>query len=239
MSRNPGDWWDRTWGVVEGCTPVGPACDRCWARAMIRRFDKGDPSEVVLFLERLDLPDETNKPTRWFVASRGDLFHQQVTEAFRRMCFEVMRENPRHNFYVLTKRYEALAAHARHPETDHIHLGFTAWDQASLDAAVKALRSTSVPLWVSLEPLLGPVYFSLAFPMVDWVVCGGETGPGARPMHVEWVRSIQDQCENARVPFWFKSWGSAEPKSEQALAHPLRRTRRLDRCEYSERPEEW
>jgi protein gp37 len=190
----------------------------------------------------LEIPMHWKRPRRVFVCSMGDLFHEDVAEWFIEAVFDVMRRCPRHTFQVLTKRparmREFIASIAERQALTiftfgqwplpNVWLGTTIWDQASADANIPLLLQTpAAKRFVSCEPLLGPVdlqkSYGLAYDQgvvcvrkIDWCIVGGETGPGARPMHQEWVRRIRDDCEGARVPFFFKGWGEWWPLNQMS-----------------------
>lgn len=225
-----GKYWDRAWSLVDGCTPVSPACDHCWLRDMDRRFHPENLKGVTPRYDRLEVPLKVKKPTVWAVWS--DLFHESIPRDFQEKAFCVMGDCPQHTFLVLTKRPEIMEPFVKwfngiYPhEPPNIWLGVTAEDQEQADKRIPILlQIPAVHWWVSLEPMLGEIDIirwlpdhtaramgaaigvDVACPTIDCVVLGGETGPGARPMHPDWVRSVRDQCAAAGVPFFFKSWG--------------------------------
>jgi protein gp37 len=219
MSHKPGDWWDQSWSPIEGCTPISPGCENCWAQSFLRRF-RGDTG-VHLFPERLDQPLRWRKPRTVFVAPLGDLFHENVPDWFSSQVFARMLGVHHHTYILLTKRADRMrrfvSFHAKaglikvnglslNPCPPHIYLGVSIEDQECADERIPILRRIPAAVhWLSLEPLLGPIRADLTD--IEWLVVGGETGPGARPMHPQWVRQIRDQCIEAGVPFWLKSLG--------------------------------
>jgi protein gp37 len=180
-------------------------------------------SEIRLHPDRLEIPLRWRKPRRIFVCSMGDPFHEGVPTDFQELVFRTMISASQHAFQVLTKR--AFAMQAAIPVIMHricgphwamptnIWLGVTAENQAAWNERVPLLQQTPAAIrFVSCEPLLGPIYSrDLRTQSVDWVICGGESGPNARPMHPDWARSLRDQCVAARVPFHFKQWGEWAP----------------------------
>lgn len=182
------------------------------AKRLVGRFGypADQPFRVTLHEDRLDEPLQWAKPRRVFVCSMGDLFHQSVPDGFVFAVFMRMIASPRHTFMVLTKRPRRMRdwLQANMPinfPCPHIWLGVTV-ESAKYTARVEDLRETLAHVrFLSLEPLLGPLPVDLHG--IHWVIVGGETGPGARPMHPAWVRDLRDQCRDAQIPFFFKSWG--------------------------------
>jgi len=161
---------------------------------------------VLLRPERLDQPLRWTKPRVIFVNSMSDLFHEKVPVGFIKQVFEVMAATPRHTFQVLTKRADRLAKLA-----PNLTWAPNIWQGVSIESQeyvgrVDLLRRVPARVrFLSVEPMLGPVKLNLAG--IHWVIAGGESGPGARPLHAEWARLLRDQCVRARVPFFFKQWG--------------------------------
>lgn len=222
------EWTDETWNPTVGCSKVSPGCDNCYAinvahRAMqpahegltiVQDGQRPDwTGEVRMLQDRIDTPLRWRKPRRVFVDSMSDLFHVDVGSALIASVFDTMRRCPQHTFQVLTKRPQRMAALMRTAVPgeggvpDNVWLG-TSIENDSYAWRAKYLRDTPAPMrFLSLEPLIGPLP-SLDLDGIDWVIVGGESGPGARPMHPQWVRDIRDRCETAGVPFFFKQWGS-------------------------------
>jgi len=207
------EWTEATWNPVTGCTKVSAGCAHCYAERMARRLQAmgvpqyRDGFRVTLHPDALEIPLAWKKPRVVFVNSMSDLFHEEIPQSFIRETFEVMRQAHQHVFQVLTKRSERLADLApRLPWVDNVWLGVTVESADHLDR-IELLRSTPAALrFLSLEPLLGPLP-RLNLEGIDWVIVGGESGPGARPLRKEWVLEIRDQCLDAEVPFFFKQWG--------------------------------
>jgi protein gp37 len=207
------EWTDATWNPVTGCNKVSPGCKHCYAQRFSERFRgvPGHPFEqgfdLLLWPERLALPLAWKTPKRIFVNSMSDLFHERVPLEFIRRVFDTMRAASHHQFQVLTKRAERLVEVS--PSLDWPE---NVWMGVSVENEKYAYRSEllrEVPAHVrflSVEPLIGPIP-KLPLRGIHWVIVGGESGPGARPMQPEWVRSIQAQCVRARVRFFFKQWG--------------------------------
>lgn len=222
-------WSDSTWNPVTGCTPISEGCARCYAEKMAKRLQamgaKGYEHgfEVALHEDRLDEPSHWRKPRRIFVCSMSDLFHAGVPGDFINRVWSAAYNAPRHTYLFLTKRPERLrdwtqrkAAATQWPIEDiwpdWMWLGVTAENQARADERIPILLDTpAAHRWVSLEPLLGPVDLKPGLADLDWVVAGGESGPGYRPMNLDWVRDLRDQCKAAGVPFHFKQAAGVRP----------------------------
>ncbi len=227
------EWTESTWNPVRGCTKVSPGCAHCYAETFSERFRgvSGHAFEqgfdLRLVPEALALPRTWRRGRLVFVNSMSDLFHESVPDDYIRQVFEVMRQTPRHTYQVLTKRAERMAeiAHA-------LAVPKNVWMGVSVESAqwvwrIERLREVPASVrFLSLEPLLGPIE-ALTLDGIQWVILGGESGPKARPLQVEWVRSIRDQCLAAQVPFFFKQWGGTRKKVTG---------RRLDRRTWSEWP---
>jgi protein gp37 len=238
MAKTKIEWTDVVWNPVTGCSKVSEGCRNCYAESLARRFRKdfkpwtapNAAHNVRLHPERLEQPLRWSKPRRVFVNSVSDLFHEQVPPDFIAEVWRVMRKAPRHIFQVLTKRSERMAAFLRSGDEilPNIWLGVSAEDQPTFDKRVKYLLQTpAAKRFVSLEPLLGPVDTSAALwetcweshdgeccegPSLDWVIVGGESGPGARPCHPDWIRHISAQCQAAGTSYFFKQWGEFAPE---------------------------
>lgn len=226
------EWADATWNPVTGCDKVSPGCDHCYAETFAERwrgteghyFERG--FDVQLRPDKLDLPLRWRKPRRIFVNSMSDLFHDQVPDEYIARVFEVMALAPQHTFQVLTKRHARMRSLVSRglldmiddPNGDvrvkvprwplpNVWLGVSAENQQWAKIRGDALRATPAAVrFFSCEPLLGPID-NLDLAGIGWVIVGGESGHGARPMHPDWARSLRDQCLAAGVPFLFKQWG--------------------------------
>lgn len=225
------EWTDATWNPTVGCSRVSPGCDGCYAigvahRAMqpahegltIRRpGERPDwTGEVRCLPDRLDVPLRWRKPRRVFVDSMSDLFHASVPEVFIGQVFETMAVTQQHTYQVLTKRpqrmYDVMSAAFERVGVSlpNVWLG-TSIESDRYAFRADYLRATPAAVrFLSLEPLLGPLP-SLDLTGIDWVIVGGESGPGARPMHPAWVREIRDRCVEAGVALFFKQWGNWRP----------------------------
>jgi len=167
---------------------------------------------LTLHEDALTLPLRWKKPQTIFVNSMSDMFHLKVPREFILKAFDVMQKASWHRFQVLTKRAERLAQLSEHlPWADNIWMGVSVENEA-YSHRIDNLRETNAAIkFLSLEPLLGPLD-NLCLDNINWVIVGGESGPGARPMNEEWVLSIRDQCVTAGVPFFFKQWGGVRKK---------------------------
>lgn len=212
------EWTESTWNPVTGCTKVSPGCEHCYAERMAHRLKAmGQPNyrngfKLTVHPHMLDRPLGWKKPQMIFVNSMSDLFHQDVPLDFIQQAFAVMREAHWHTFQVLTKRAERLAAlEADLDWPANVWMGVSV-ENCDYTGRIDYLRQTRADVkFLSLEPLLGPLP-SLDLHQIDWVIVGGESGPGARPMDRAWVTDIRDQCLAAHIPFFFKQWGGTRKK---------------------------
>lgn len=246
MANSKIEWTEKTWNVVTGCTKISEGCKHCYAERMSKRlagrcgYDKDEPFKVTLHPDKLDEPLRWKKPSKIFVCSMGDLFHEDVDDGFLCRIFDVMAVSEHHTFLILTKRPNRMReffTRCVHGNFQNLWLGVTAENQQMADERIPILlQIPAAKRFVSVEPMLRPVdllnlkydndildtlageYLStdgsesyVPWDKLDWVICGGETGPGARPMHPDWVRSLRDQCQQAGTPFFFKSWGDWYP----------------------------
>ncbi|HUS12041.1 MAG TPA: phage Gp37/Gp68 family protein [Pyrinomonadaceae bacterium] len=212
------EWTESTWNPLSGCTKISPGCKHCYAERMARRLQAmGQPNYIngfalTLHEEALELPLRWRKPQTIFVNSMSDMFHVRVPRQFILRAFDVMQRAYWHRFQVLTKRAERLAILSEQlPWADNIWMGVSVESEQQVHR-IESLRETQAAVkFLSLEPLIGPLDH-LRLDGIDWVIVGGESGPGARPMSAEWVASIRDQCVRADVPFFFKQWGGVRKK---------------------------
>lgn len=207
------EWTERTWNPVTGCSKVSQGCKHCYAERIADRFWGDRPfTEVQCHPERLAHPRSIRKASMFFVNSMSDLFHPDVPEDFILEVFRVMAECRQHTFQVLTKRSGRLAEIANHLSwAKNIWMGVSVED-ARVVHRIDHLRAVPAAVrFLSLEPLIGPLE-SLDLSGMHWVIVGGESGPGARPMKAAWVKSIRGQCRAAGVPFFFKQWGGVFKK---------------------------
>jgi protein gp37 len=212
------EWTEATWNPVTGCTKISPGCKHCYAERMALRLkamgqkNYANGFDLSLHEHALDIPLKWKKPQVIFVNSMSDLFHKDVPFDFILRVFEVMQQASWHRFQVLTKRSDRLLElSTRLPWPSHVWMGVSV-ENADYTFRIEHLRQTSAQIkFLSLEPLLGPIS-NLNLRGIDWVIVGGESGPGARAMSESWVVSIRDQCLSAKVPFFFKQWGGVNKK---------------------------
>lgn len=212
------EWTDATWNPTRGCTKVSPGCKNCYAKVFAERF-RGVPGHAYErgFDPRL-APDKLLEPLAWkeprmiFVNSMSDLFHEDFSDDYIVDCTRVMCVAGWHTYQVLTKRTDRMAdlLHTKlrfAAERPHVWWGTSVEDQRYGVPRIDQLRQTPVHMrFLSVEPLLEDIG-SINLDGIAWVICGGESGPGARPIRLSWVTSIRDQCAAAKVPFFFKQWG--------------------------------
>ena len=213
------EWTEATWNPVTGCDQVSPGCAHCYAKTMAERWRgvEGHAYEngfdLTLRPERLDQPRRWTRPRVIFVNSMSDLFHEGIPREYRAEVFRVMAETP-HTYQVLTKRAEFAASLAPSlPWPPNVWMGVSVENQR-WTTRIDALRAIPAAVrFLSCEPLLGPLGLDLEG--IGWVIAGGESGPGSRPMAPEWARGVRDQCAAAGVPFFFKQWGEYGPGGER------------------------
>lgn len=212
------EWTDKTWNPVTGCDKVSPGCQFCYAERMAKRLNAMGQERyrngfrVTYHPEVLNHPKTWKKPHVIFVCSMSDLFHKDVEFSQVRSIWEVMRDTPWHTYQVLTKRPERMAKLTQSwPKLPNVWLGTSVESEAQYGRIDHLKRSSAETRFLSLEPLLSPMP-NLNLSGIDWVIVGGESGVGARPMKDYWVREIRDKCQAEGVPFFFKQWGGLYPK---------------------------
>lgn len=219
MAKSSIEWTEATWNPITGCNKISPGCKFCYAARMAGRLhamglDKyRNGFELTLQPQDLELPLRWKKPQTIFVNSMSDLFHTDVPLSYIQEVFRVMRQADWHRFQVLTKRADRLQELAPQIDwPDNVWMGVSVESEKYVER-IDRLRMTSANVrFLSLEPLLGPLP-SLNLDGIDWVIVGGESGPGARPINSVWVTDIRDQCLRAGVPFFFKQWGGVRKKA--------------------------
>lgn len=223
------EWTESTWNPVVGCTLMSPGCTNCYAMRLARRLETMGQSKyagitrisggrpkwngiVRVDEESLKLPATWKTGRMIFVNSMSDLFHDAVPLQFIQRVFETMRETPQHTYQILTKRAERLeevSGDIAWPQ--NVWMGVSV-ENTDYQYRIDNLRRTNaVVKFLSLEPLIGPLN-NLDLERIDWVIAGGESGPGARPIKLDWARSVRDQCVAAGVAFHFKQWGGVNKK---------------------------
>lgn len=212
------EWTEASWNPVTGCTKISEGCEHCYAERMAMRLKAMGNSNyrngftVTTHESSLSIPAQWKHPRMIFVNSMSDLFHEDIPESFIHQVFHVMNNVDRHIYQILTKRSERLLELA-----PSLHWSKNIWAGVTIESSdylhrLDHLRSVSTAVrFVSFEPLLGQIdYFS--FEGINWVIVGGESGPGARPMKEEWVTGIKEKCIAEGVPFFFKQWGGVNKK---------------------------
>jgi len=212
------EWTEMTWNPVTGCTKVSQGCKFCYAERMAKRLKAMGSQRyehgfaVTLHEDLIEEPLRWVKPRTIFVNSMSDLFHENVPLEFIARVFDTMRRCPQHTFQILTKRSKRLREVADHlPWPRNVWMGVSV---ENVDVVSRVTDLQAVPAhirFLSCEPLIGPLDH-LPLAGIHWVIVGGESGPGARPMRSEWVQSILQQCEEHNVAFFFKQWGGGRKK---------------------------
>ena len=213
------EWTDSTWNPVTGCTAISAGCDHCYAETLSLRLQKMGVDKyqngfaVTLHPDILDQPFRWRSPRRVFVNSMSDLFHALVPKDYVIRIWEVMRECSQHTFQVLTKRPERMARFtSEFPAPANVWLG-TSIEDGRVIGRIDYLRQCRADVrFLSCEPLIGPLA-DLNLAGLHWVIVGGESGLGHRPIDAVWVADIRDQCIHQHVPFFFKQWGGRTPKA--------------------------
>ena len=236
MSATKIEWSDETWNPTTGCDRISAGCDNCYALTMAKRLkamgsakyqNDGDPRTsgpgfgLTVHQDSLNDPFTWAKPRKVFVNSMSDLFHARVPLDFIRQVFDVMAATPQHTYQVLTKRASRLPRIA-----DKLDWPPNVWMGTSVESAdeldrIDGLRGVPAAVrFLSCEPLIGSLG-DVDLTGIGWVIVGGESGPGARPMDPAWARSLRDQCQTAEVPYFFKQWGAWEPTGKVGLGITL------------------
>ncbi len=224
MSDNSAiEWTDATWNPVTGCTKITAGCDNCYAERFSERFRgvEGHPFEngfdLTLRPLRLDQPRGWKRPRMIFVNSMSDLFHKEVPFDYIDKVFETMEECDWHTFQVLTKRSSRmrdylLRRYSDRPAPKHIWCGVSVENSRGRSRIAHLREAPAAIRFLSIEPLIGATG-DLDLRGIHWVIAGGESGPNARVMHIDWAREVRDECRRQDVPFFFKQWGGFRPKS--------------------------
>ncbi|MBD2891368.1 hypothetical protein amrb99_02730 [Actinomadura sp. RB99] len=247
--RSSIEWTETTWNPTTGCDRISRGCDNCYALTLAKRLkamgqaryqNDGDPRTsgpgfaITLHEDSLDLPFKWKKPRTVFVNSMSDLFHARVPLDYVRRVFDVMEQTPQHTYQILTKRARRLrrvANDLRWPP--NVWIGVSVEDREALDRVDELRQVPASVRFLSCEPLLAPLS-GLDLRGIDWVIAGGESGKGARPMNAEWVRDLRDQCTETGVAFFFKQWGGIRPKSGGRLLDGRTWDQMPDRADHSD-----
>ena len=214
MKKTKIEWTEATWNPTTGCTKVSAGCKHCYAETMSFRLKAmGTPGydngfEFSLMPERLNQPFKIKKPTRFFVNSMSDLFHEEMPYEYLDKVFEVMEQTPRHEYQILTKREDILADYFKNKKAPkNVWLGVTVENKKSKNR-IDVLRNIDATIrFLSLEPLLEDLG-ELDLTNIHWAIVGGESGNKARPMKQSWAINIKNQCFEQNVAFFFKQWGT-------------------------------
>jgi protein gp37 len=249
------EWTGKTWNPITGCQRVSAGCQHCYAETMTKRLaamgqekyqglldGKGRFNGEVRFdRPSLDIPILRKKPTTYFVNSMSDIFHPGINHDWQRYIWVVMKNTPRHTYQILTKRAEEMQRRVDELVNEfgvlpNVWLGVSVENQAAADERIPHLLQTPAAIrFLSCEPLLGPVEIHRyamggLITTLDWVIVGGESGPGARPVHPDWARSLRDQCAAAGVPFFFKQWGEWGPEYQNPSSKMVRMGKKVAGC---------
>lgn len=208
------EWTEQTWNPTTGCTKISPGCKHCYAETMSKRlramgtegYENG--FRLTLMPDRLDEPRKRRKPTMYFVNSMSDVFHARVPFEYVDRIFETIEKTPQHTYQMLTKRADRMAQYfASRPVPPNAWLGVSVENRRHGLPRIDHLRNVAATVrFLSVEPLLeglGPIDLA----GIHWVIVGGESGPKARPMKLEWLQEVSQQCQDAKVAFFFKQWG--------------------------------
>lgn len=212
------EWTESTWNPVTGCTKISSGCDNCYAERMAKRLKlMGQPNyangfRVTLHEHVLEYPLGWKKPQTIFVNSMSDLFHAKVPDYFIVKTFKIMKQANWHHFQILTKRSARLKKLSQRIDwPKNVWIGVSVENEET-KSRIDDLRWVPAQIkFLSIEPLLGPLS-TLELNNIDWVIVGGESGPGAREMKEEWVIQVKEQCIKQNVPFFFKQWGGVNKK---------------------------
>jgi len=207
------EWTEMTWNPVTGCSKISAGCKHCYAERMAKRLQAMNQPryrngfEITVHEDLVELPLKWKQPRLVFVNSMSDLFHEKVPTELIQLVFDTMYRSPQHTFQVLTKRSNRLRELANLlPWPSNIWMGVSVEDSEVVQR-IRDLQATPAAIrFLSCEPLIG-LLENLPLQGIHWVIVGGESGPGARPMQPSWVDSIYQQSRNAGVPFFFKQWG--------------------------------
>ncbi|MFA6084254.1 DUF5131 family protein [Mucilaginibacter sp.] len=213
MAESTIEWTELTWNPVTGCKKISPGCKFCYAEVMSRRLKAmgvekyKDGFKIRVHPESLNIPFTWKKPKVVFVNSMSDLFHDEIPLDFIKAVFSVMNATPQHTYQVLTKRSDRLLTIADELNwTANIWMGVSVENEKYVQRVTELSKTPAKTKFLSVEPLLGYIK-NLPLDKINWVIVGGESGHGARPVKYEWIESVRRQCEIKKVPFFFKQWG--------------------------------
>lgn len=220
------EWTEQTWNPAVGCTKISAGCKNCYAESMAKRLKAmGTPGyengfALQILPERLEDPVKRKKPTVYFVNSMSDLFHEKISDAYIEQVFDVIARTPHHTYQILTKRGARMARFFKtRAVPENAWLGVSVENRKHGVPRIDHLRRVPAKIrFLSVEPLLEDVG-ELDLSDIHWVIVGGESGPKARPMKVEWADSIRAQCEEQQVAFFFKQWGGWGADGKRRAKH--------------------
>lgn len=233
MAKSKIEWTENTWNPTTGCTKISSGCVNCYAEKMSFRLQKMGNKKykngfnLAFHPDTLREPYMWKRPTKVFVNSMSDLFHEDIPFTFIEEIFKVMNENQKHTFQILTKRSKILEKYSKHLTwTKNIWIGVTVEDESQLFRINDLRKTNAIIKFLSCEPLLSDLG-KLNLQNINWVIVGGESGSKSRPMDENWVKNILNQCIQQKIPFFFKQWGGFNKK---------RNGRTLNGRTYSETP---
>ena len=214
MKKSKIEWTEATWNPSIGCSKISAGCQNCYAEKMANRLKAMrleaycDGFKFKILPERLEQPLKTKRPTRFFVNSMSDLFHEEMPHEFLDSIFNIIEQTPQHTYQILTKREKIMSDYFKNRKIpDNVWLGVTVEDKKT-KFRIDYLRELTAKIkFISIEPLLEDLD-TLDLTGIDWIIVGGESGPNARPMKEEWILNIKEQCNNQNSAFFFKQWGS-------------------------------
>lgn len=217
------EWTETTWNPTTGCTKISSGCMNCYAEKMSKRLQSMGVDKYKDGFSLRMHPDVLMEPYSWrnprtvFVNSMSDLFHEDMPLEYIQKVFKVMNENPIHTFQVLTKRADILFEYSNQLKwTKNIWMGVTVEDQKNTYRIDRLREIDANVKFLSIEPLIGRIN-NLNLTNIDWVIVGGESGPGAREMSKDWVLEIKQQCQDQKTQFFFKQWGGVNKKKAGRL----------------------
>lgn len=217
------EWTESSWNPVTGCTKISSGCMNCYAERLANRLkamgqqNYKNGFDLTLHDHMLEIPLKMKKPTTFFVNSMSDLFHKDIPIEFLKKVFSIMNQASWHEFQILTKREDILQERqSLLTWTENIWMGVTIENNDYVHRADVLRDCGAAVKFLSLEPLLGPLP-NLNIDGLDWIVLGGESGPGARPIDIDWIRPVRDLCIEKKTPFFFKQWGGFNKKKNGAL----------------------
>lgn len=217
------EWTESTWNPITGCSKISPGCENCYAEKMAKRLQAmNQPNyrngfKVATHSQSAEMPLKWKKSQMIFVNSMSDIFHRLVPKKFILYLFDIMNDADWHRYQILTKRSKRmLELDSLIPWKNHIWMGVSV-ENADYKFRIDDLQKNKAKIkFISFEPLIESVG-KLKLKGIDWVIVGGESGPGARPMNEDWVLEIKEQCIKSNIPFFFKQWGGVHKKKNGRL----------------------